>query len=79
MVGGWRLLIAGRRARVVCHCLLIPPSGSVHQLGTPESTDHRASVTSLGWADLPVVDSMASVIAKSDVSEDVVSHFYLWV
>jgi hypothetical protein len=45
----------------------------------PESTDHRASVTALGWADLSVVDSMASVIAKGDVSEDVVSHFYLCV
>jgi len=37
---------------------------SVHQLETPESSIHRAPVTSVPWADSPVPDSLASSISK---------------
>ena len=43
---------------------------SVHQLETPELSVHRAPVTSsLDWTDLPVVDSLASLIVKGDECE----------
>jgi hypothetical protein len=54
-------------------------AGSVHQLETPKSSVHQAPVTSLGWTDSPVVDSVANSIAKSDASGNAVRRFYLWV
>ena len=42
----------------------------VHQLETPESSVHRAPVTSLSWIDSPVADSPASsIVVKEDESE----------
>jgi hypothetical protein len=48
--------------------------GSIHQLETLKSSVHRAPVTSLGWADSPMVDSMGNSIAKSDVGGDAVKY-----
>jgi hypothetical protein len=43
--------------------------GEVHQLETPESSVHRAPVTSLSWIDSPVADSLASsIVVKEDES-----------
>jgi hypothetical protein len=43
--------------------------GGVHQLETPESSVHRAPVTSLSWIDSPVADSLASsIVVKEDES-----------
>jgi len=39
---------------------------SIHQLETPESSVHCAPITSLGWTNSPVTDSLASSIAKDD-------------
>lgn len=44
--------------------------GGVHQLETPESSVHRAPMTSLPWTNSPVTDSLASSIVKGDVNED---------
>jgi len=54
-------------------------AGSVHQLETPESSVHRAPVTScspsaISWSDSPVADSLASSIAKGDAGENAVKH-----
>ena len=43
--------------------------GEVPQLETPESSVHRAPVTSLSWMDSPVADSLASsIVVKEDES-----------
>jgi hypothetical protein len=54
-------------------------AGSTHQLETPESSVHRALVTScspsaMSWSDSPVADSLASSIAKGDAGENAVKH-----
>jgi hypothetical protein len=47
--------------------------GGVHQLETPESSDHQAPMTSLSWTNSPVTDSSVNSIVKGDASEDAVT------
>jgi hypothetical protein len=44
-------------------------TSGIHQLETPESSVHRAPMTSLSWTNSPVTDSLASSIVKVDETE----------